>query len=289
MILVTGGAGKTGRAIIQRLLARDQPLRALVRRQEQAMMLEQLGVRETFIGDMSDQVVINHAAVGASAIYHICPNMHPQETVIGAIVIRAALSAGVERFVYHSVLHPQIEAMAHHWQKLRVEEKLLESGLAFTILQPAAYMQNVLANWERISSEGLYAVPYAPETRLSMVDLQDVAAAAAVVLTEAGHEGSVYELSGAEFLSQTEIAMILAETLGRPVSGETTAREVWERQARAAGLNDYAVETLLAMFLHYEQYGFRGNPLVLGCLLGRSPTSFAQFLRRTLAETKSGG
>ena len=62
--------------------------------------------------------------------------------------IRAAQSAGVERFVYHSVLHPQVEIMAHHWQKMRVEEQLFESGLSFTILQPAAYMQNVLAGWD---------------------------------------------------------------------------------------------------------------------------------------------
>ena len=58
----------------------------------------------------------------------------------------AARRAGIRHLVYHSVLHPQVEAMPHHWQKMRVEEQLFAAGLPYTILQPAAYMQNVLAH-----------------------------------------------------------------------------------------------------------------------------------------------
>ena len=186
----------------------------------------------------------------------------------------------MERFFYHSVLHPQIKAMAHHWQKLLVEEKLLESGLPFTILQPAAYMQNVLANWASIEDEGVYPVPYDLRTRLSLVDLADVAEAAAVVLLEKGHAGAIYELSGPEPLSQAEIAGQMGEQLGRLVVAETLDRQRWERQARSAGLSSYAVKTLLAMFQHYEQHDFIGSAQVLGWLLGRSPGTFAQFLSR---------
>jgi uncharacterized protein YbjT (DUF2867 family) len=116
--------------------------------------------------------------------------MNPAEVEIGEGVIVAACAAGVEHVVYHSVLHPQTEAMPHHWSKLRVEEKLFESGLAYTILQPAAYMQNVLAYWEAIMEHGVYPVPYAVEARLSMVDLEDVARSAALILTEPGHIGA---------------------------------------------------------------------------------------------------
>ena len=91
------------------------------------------------------------------------------------------------RAVIRSVFHPQVEAMPHHWRKMRVEEKLLASGLPFTILQPAAYMQNILAYWDDIAHRGRYALPYAPDSRLSSVDLEDVAQAAALVLTESGH------------------------------------------------------------------------------------------------------
>ncbi|UCC51906.1 MAG: NmrA family NAD(P)-binding protein [Anaerolineaceae bacterium] len=284
MILITGAAGKTGQAVIGSLVARGQDVRGLVRRREQALLLEQLGVEDIVTGDMGDQVTMNQAAVEADAIYHICPNVHPQEVAIGETAIRAAQAAGVRRFVYHSVLHPQIEAMPHHWQKLRVEEKLFASGLAYTIIQPAAYMQNVLANWDFIVNDGVYTVPYALETRLSMVDLRDVAEAVAAVLVEAGHEGATYELCGAEDLSQYEIAQLMAKHLGREVNAEVMAIDKWERQARRAGLSDYAVDTLLKMFRYYERYGFWGNSRVFGWLIGRSPVTFEGFLARTVRD-----
>jgi NAD(P)H dehydrogenase (quinone) len=280
--LVTGAAGKTGRAVIRALVARGQAVRALVRRPEQVQPVKELGVREVVTGDLRDPVAVGQAARGSQAIYHICPNMHPDEAAIGQVVIAAARSAGVQHFVYHSVLHPQVEAMPHHWLKMRVEERLFESGLGYTILQPAAYMQNVLAQWNNITQEGIYPVPYRVETRLGMVDLGDVAEAAAIVLTEAGHEGATYELVGAEALSQIEVALILAGSLGRPVRVETVAIETWEHRARASGLGSYQIETLVKMFRYYEQHDFWGNPRVLGWLLGRPPTTFASFCRNAL-------
>lgn len=280
MILVTGAAGKTGRAVIEALVARAQAVRGLVRRSEQVGRLQRLGVQDVVVGEIRDPAVVGRAARGVQALYHIAPNMHPEEAILGRIAIAAAQSAGVAHFVYHSVLHPQAEAMPHHWQKLRVEEALFASGLPYTILQPAAYMQNVLASWEAIGERGVYAVPYAAATRLSMVDLRDVAEAAAHVLTEAGHAGATYELSGPEVFSQTETAAILAQHLGRPVRVERVPIEVWSAQARASGLGDYQVETLVKMFRYYEHYGFWGSPRVLGWLLGRVPTSFAEFVER---------
>ena len=135
---------------------------------------------EVVIGDIQDQDAYRQAARGVDAIYHICPNMHPHEAAVGAVAIQAARQEGVARFVYHSVLHPQTEQMPHHWQKLRVEEQLVQSGLHYTILQPEAYMQNILAGWELIVEQGIYRVPYPPSTRLGMVDLLDVAEAAAL-------------------------------------------------------------------------------------------------------------
>lgn len=286
MILITGAAGKTGRAVIHRLVDMGQAVRALVKRPEQAISLEKLGVQEIIVGDMGDQTTMYRAVQDVESVYHICPNMHPEEIRVGEIILRAAKSKAVDRFVYHSVLHPQIEAMAHHWQKLRVEEKLLESGLSYTILQPAAYMQNVMANWDRIKNEGVFAVPYAVDTRLSMVDLQDVAEVAAKTLVETGHEGAIYELCGPDILSQREVAAALEKQLGRPVRAEAVQIEIWEQGARAAGLSDYALETLSKMFLHYEAFDFWGSPRVLGWLLGRLPTTFNQFLERTIHEVE---
>jgi nucleoside-diphosphate-sugar epimerase len=117
-----------------------------------------------------------------------------------------------------------------------------------------------------------------------MVDLEDVAKAAAVVLTEPGHAGATYELAGERAMTQIEVAEVLSQQLGRPVRAEVVPLDAWEQQARAAGLGDYQVVTLLKMFRYYEQYGFWGNPRVLGWLLGRAPTTFAAFVERIVGE-----
>ncbi len=280
MILVTGAAGKTGRAVIKALVVRAQAVRGLARRSKHVGLLKRLGVQEVVVGDMRDQAAADEAARGVRAVYHLAPNLHPEEDVLGQVALAASRAGGVAHFVYHSVLHPQTEAMPHHWQKLRVEEALLASGLSYTILQPAAYMQNVSAYWDAICERGVYPVPYAAQTRLGMVDLKDVAEAVALVLTEPGHAGATYELSGPEILSQTETAAILAQHLGRPVRVECVPIEAWKAQAHASGLGDYQLETLVKMFQYYEQHGFWGNPRVLGWLLGRAPTSFSVFVER---------
>ena len=284
MILITGAAGKTGQAAIHALAAGGEPVRALIHRSEQAQTVKDLGAREAMSGDMRQRAVLEKAVQGIRAIYHICPNMSPDEVVIGQQLVAAAQSAGVEHVVYHSVLHPQTEAMPHHWLKLRVEELLFESGLAFTILQPAAYMQNVLARWDQIVQQGIYPIPYGAETRLGMVDLNDVAAVVAMVLTEPGHQGATYELAGPGVLTQTETAAVLAEQIGRPVRVQVVSLKTWEVGARASGLGDYQTQTLVRMFRYYEQFGFWGNSRVLGCLLGHTPTSFSAFVQRTVRE-----
>ncbi len=279
-ILLTGAAGKTGHAILRVLARRGQPVRALVRRGEQAQAVRDTGAAEAFVGDLRDGVAVAEAVRGAAAVYHVCPNVSPDEVTIGQTVIAAARMAGVERFVYHSVLHPQVEAMPHHWLKLRVEEALFASGLPFTILQPAAYMQNVLAHWGQIVEAGVYPLPYSAAARLSIVDLDDVAEAAATVLTEPGHLGATYELAGPAPLSQTEVAAILSQQLGQAVRAEVMSLDAWEQGARAGGMDEVAVTTLLAMFRYYDHHGLVGNGRVLGWLLRRPPTTFSQFVAR---------
>ncbi len=282
-ILVTGAAGKTGRAVMRQLAAKGTAVRAFVRRPEQRAEAEELGAGEVVVGDLRSRETVAGAVTGVASIYHICPNVHPDEIGIGRRVVSAALAAGVERIVYHSVLHPQIEAMPHHWGKMRVEELLFQSGLDATILQPAPYMQNVLAQWPSITGRAIYAVPYDLETRVVMVDLDDVAAAAARVLTEAGHSGATYELCGPDLPDPREIAGVLGRGLGKPVRAEAIPRRRWAADAQAAGMGDYQLETLLAMFVFYERFGLAGSPRVLEFLLERPPTGFADFVEKALA------
>jgi len=283
MILITGAAGKTGQAIIRALVERGAPVRAFVYREEHNGLVKELGAKEVVVGDLRDEAAFRQAADGVRAIYHICPNMNPDEIAIGRTAIAAARASGVRHFVYHSVLHPQVEGMPHHWHKMRVEELLFESGLDFTILQPAAYMQNILAGWTTIVKEGIYRVPYSVETRLGMVDLEDVAAASAIVLTEPGHFGAIYELSGPEALSQVEVASILSDVLDRPVRAEQIPITDWLQQAHTAGLGAYPIETLVKMFRYYGQNDLWGNPRVLGWLLNRPPTRFRAFVEDFIA------
>jgi uncharacterized protein YbjT (DUF2867 family) len=209
--------------------------------------------------------------------------MHPNEVAIGQAVISAAIQAGVGRFVFHSVLHPQTHGMSHHWNKLQVEELLFESGLPFTILQPCAYMQNILGYWKPLVEQGIFSVPYSVETRISVVDLEDVAEAAAQVLINTGHQNATYELAGPQPLSQTETADLLSNALKRDVRAFQIDSGDWEKRSRAAGMTEYAIHTLMAMFAYYQQFGFVGNPNVLAWLLGRPPHTFSDFICHTTA------
>jgi uncharacterized protein YbjT (DUF2867 family) len=200
---------------------------------------------------------------------------------MGKLIISAALAARVSHFVYHSVLHPQIESMPHHWLKLRVEEYLVESGLPYTILQPAVYMQNITSSLPDIAENGIYQVPYPVKTMLSLVDLKDLADVAVKVVTSQEHQSAVYELVGTEALSQQDVALALEKVLGRKVQAQQVPLGYWERQARNSGLDSYQIKTLINMFQHYERFGFTGNPGVLGWLLGRPPTTLEDFIQRT--------
>jgi len=282
MILVTGAAGKTGRAVIRALAQRGESVRGMVRRAEQVASLEALGAAEVTLGDLLDESAVDRAVYGVKAIYHIAPNVSPHEVTIGERVITAARAAGVEHFAFHSVLHPQVEEMPHHWLKMRVEELLFASGLYFTILQPCAYMQNVLAYLDVIREQGVYKIPYPPQTRLSLIDLDDLAEAAAIVLTEPEWRNATLELVGTPGLSQQEIARTLGEQLSRPVEAEAIPIETRQANARSAGLGEYQIEALSKMFAYYAQHGLVGSPRMLGCLLKRQPTSFEEFVKRTI-------
>ena len=280
MILVTGAAGKTGRAVTTALTAKGSSVRALAHRAEHAAALKALGAAEVHIGSFEDEAALTRAAAGVEAIYHICPNVSPHEVAYARAVAAAAKAQGVSRFVYHSVLHPQIEAMPHHWQKMRTEDMLFAEGLDLTVLQPTAYMQNIAGAWRGIVAGGVFRIPYPAATRLSLVDLDDVAEAAALVLTQSGHGGATYELVGTAALSQTEVAAAIGTVLGRSVHVEAESVAAWDARARDGGMGEHERQTLAAMFAYYAAHGLIGNTNTLHWLLGRAPRDLARFLGR---------
>jgi uncharacterized protein YbjT (DUF2867 family) len=259
-------------------------VRAFVRRRDQEDPVLELGAAQVVFGDLANRAAIRRAVDGVEAIYHICPNVDPLEVEYANLLIDAAIDAGLEHFGYHSVLHPQTERMAHHWRKLRVEESLFESGLTFTIMQPCAYMQNLLGQIESISDRGIIEVPYSTKAKLSLVDLQDVAQAIAVVMSEPGHSGAIYELAGPEPLDHEQIATVLGMLLGQPVRAQQLDLGEWSKHARQSGMGEYQRGALHAMFAYYDRFGFQGNPNVLTYLLGRKANTLDDFLRRTIAQ-----
>ena len=279
MILITGAGGKTGRALIM-TLSKAESVSAFIRREERVAVVRSLGAEQAIVGDLRDEAAIRSAMEGVRAVYHICPNMSPDELIIGKLVMAGARTAGVEHFVYHSVLHPQTEKMAHHWQKMRVEEMIFESGLPFTILQPAPYMQNLLAGWKSIVEHGILRVPYSIHSKFSFIDLEDLAEAAKVVLTEPNHTNAIYELAGTPSMSHVEVAEIVSRVLNRKVRAEREEIGDWRLRAEESGSRKYAVENLMRMFEYYDQWGLVGNPNVLRWILQREPVSLEMFIRK---------
>ncbi len=230
-------------------------------------------------GDLNSNVDVSHAMADVTAVYHICPNMHPDEVSIGKRVIQAAKQNGVRHFVYHSVLHPQIREMPHHWKKMQVEALLFKSGLNFTILQPAAYMQNLLQYKSGILENNTYAVPYNGNTRIGMVDLRDIAETAAKVITDSRYFNGIYELSTDTCFSQYEIAVKLSKMCNRNIVFDEIPRNQWKQAMVKSGMSVYTLTNLIKMFEYYEKNGFSGNGLVLESLLGRKSNSLDEFIK----------
>ena len=277
MILVTGAAGPTGLSVIAALAARGQAVRALAHRAEQREALLAAGAREVLLGDMIDAAAMREALGGVRALYHIPPGARPPEALVlmGDTLLQAAGEVGVALFVFHSVLHPQIEGLPHHRPKLLFEGRLLDSGLPFTVLQPTSYLQN----WTgRLGEEALY-VPWGVEARLTMVDLEEVAEVAARVLTEPGHLNATYELCGGD-VTVGEIAREMSVVLGKQVRAQQIPVAAWQEMLQKFGRSAGEAALLGQMAQYYDSGRFRGNPQVLSWLLGRPPRTLAEVLRR---------
>lgn len=277
MILVTGASGKTGKAIIKSL-SENEGVCAFVRNEKHVETLKSLGAEKVIIGDLLDKSTLLSATKNIGAIYHICPNMNPHEVEIGEIILDVAKQNEVEHFVYHSVLHPQIEVMNHHWQKMLVEEMIFKSGIPFTILQPAPYMQNLLQNWKSITENGILKVPYSVEAKFSFLDLEDLAEVVKNVLTEPNHKNAIYELAGTKPMSHVEVAEIFSKVLKREVKAEK--EEIRDWRVAVSGLSEYALENLVKMFEYYDKWGLVGNPNTLKWVLQRESNSLEGFVDR---------
>jgi len=285
MILIVGGSGAVGIPTLRHLVAHGAAVRVLTSRASSAERLRKLGAREAVIGDFRKPEDLRRAFDGVEAVIQIPPRFTEDEAAIGLNVVAAAKEAGVAHYVFVSAFHPQMRQMDHHWAKLLVEEAVIESGLAYTILQPAMFMQNIRIEWPAIRAHGIYARPYSPERKMALVDTEDLGEAAAVILTRPSYRGATFELASGESFTHAEMAEILSEEWGHPVRAVKRDPVEWADWAREHGWSSWSIEAYRKMCRHYDAHGYPGgNALVLTAILGHAPGGFRSFVRRFLVD-----
>jgi uncharacterized protein YbjT (DUF2867 family) len=282
-VLVMGAAGKTGLAITRCLAAQGVPVRAAVRAGRPVDGVYAAGASEVARVDLTTGQGLRQAVRGVGAIYQMAPNVHPDEQGMARRVVEAAAAGSVPRLVFHSVLQPDDPRMPHHVRKAAAEQVVRAFPGVWTVLRPAAYHQNLVGP----ALSGRIRVPYSLDAPFTNVDLEDVAAVAARVLLEPGHDRTTYDLAGSEWLSVSELAAIAAEVLARPVVAEQVSREDWVT-GPAAQLPEQARSDLLAMFAAYDATGLVGDSTTLRQLLGERPVTWADCLRRVARDAAAG-
>lgn len=222
-VAVLGGTGKTGRAV--------------------GAALERRGVAARLLGRADP---LPDALRGADAAYLVAPNLHPDEPALVGDWCAALRDAGVGRVGYHSVASPYAPTMPHHLGKAAAEDVVRRSGLAWTVLQPGAYAQNLDLTRD-------VTVPYDVHARFGFLDLADLGEAVATVLLEPGHEGATYELAS----RQASVAALAEEAGVRARRGEVDLGPLPPREQA----------WLRAMFAHYDDHGLPVGTLPLRALL----------------------
>lgn len=264
-ILVIGASGKTGRAVTRALVECGVSVRAAIRPGSTNPAYAAELARAVPL-DVMRGVGLKAAMAGVDGVYHLAPNVHPDEVGMATRVADAAVAEGVSRFVFHSVLHPEDPSMPHHLRKLEAEKQIRSRLDGATVLRPAAYHQNLVDT----ARAGRIEVAYSVDSPFTNVDLADIADVAAQVLSDDRHRGATYDLAGPEELTVREMAAQATEVLGRPVEAVQLEVDDWTA-GPGADLPTQARDDLLAMFRAYDRDGLVGDPTMLRSLLGRDP------------------
>jgi uncharacterized protein YbjT (DUF2867 family) len=287
MIAVAGATGTTGSQAVAELLRRGAHVRALTRDPEKAKTILGPGV-QIAVADFERPETLDVALRGVDAAYLLAPDS-PQMVQHECNVIEAAAAAGVRRIVKQSALGADPASPIHFMCWHAESERLLQkSGLAFTILQPNFYMQNFSDLAPSIAAEGRFYVSM-KEGRLSMVDGRDVAAVAAAALTEEGHEGATYAITGPEALSFTQAAEVLSAVLGTRVSYVDLPPEDVRQGMLDEGLPGWLIEDMIWLFQAFS--GDQGATVtdVVRRIGKREPRTFADFARENAAMFRATG
>lgn len=273
-VLMVGATGGNVGPVLPALVKRGVAVRALVRDEQRAEAARRLGATDAVIADLVDPDSLRVAVAGVDGVFHVNPAFAPREAEMGVALVDAAKAAGVRKFVFSGVIHPSISAMVNHAGKQPVEEALYGSGMDFTVLQPAMFMQSLAAWWPEVLERGRLSMPYSVSAKVCWVDYRDVAEVAALAMTgdELGY--GTFELCAPGMVDRVQMAAMISEELGRRINAEETPQQQWASQLPAGPVR----EGLTRMMAHYDHHGFAGgNALVLRAILGREPRSLKQY------------
>ncbi|MBG0819416.1 NAD(P)H-binding protein [Planomonospora sp. ID91781] len=265
-ILVLGGTGKTGRRVVRRLREAGVAVRAASRSGE---------VRFDWFEPDSWAAALE----GASAVYLVAP----EDPAPVHDFVKRAVDAGVRRFV--ALSGRGIEHVTGDFGQgmVAAEQAVRGSGVEWTVIQPNNFDQNFDEDlWLEPLRAGRLALPIGdvPEP---FVDVEDVAEVAAVLLTEDGHAGRVYELSGPRGLTFAEAAETIGRAAGRTIEYVELTPEEYHRELLGQGYPEAAVRMLGALFEVHRGGHLAGVADGVRQVLGREPASFEDYAARTAA------
>lgn len=272
MILVTGATGRVGAFLVRALMAAGAGVRALVH--ERAAGLDP--ACELVHGDLDVPASLGAVFAGVERVFLLCKEsarLPAQERN----ALEAARRAGVGHVVKLSAWGADeadfpLPIVQRHAQG---EAMLMGSGLAYTMLRPNYFMQNLAAHRHQIRAGHVRAAM--GDASISMIDARDIADAAARVLLEDGHAGRAYNLTGPAALGFGQVADVLSRVLQRPIVYQDIAPGDARRELCALGIPEARVEDILEVYAAYRSGVGAAVTDDVERLVGRAPRAFEQF------------
>jgi NAD(P)H dehydrogenase (quinone) len=283
MIVITGASGKLGRLVAAELERKVDPS-AVVLGSRDVQKLDDFAARgfKTARVDFDDAAGLEQAFAGADTVLIISGDA-PNDVRIRQhrAAIDAAKTAGVGRVVYTSFSNPSEKSLftfgAIHAD---TEAYLKASGIPFTILRNNQYAENLDSGLAHAKQTGVLAQPGATG-KVAFITRADVAAAIAGALTQDGHAGRIYELTGPEAVDLFQIAGALSSALGRTVQAADADPKDFEKLFTSMGLPQFMIEALLGIFAAAAAGEMAAVSSDAVKLAGRPIEKVTDFVRRT--------
>ncbi len=266
MYLITGAAGKIGgvsRSVVEMLLDKGEPVRAMVHREDaRAQRLRDLGA-EVVVGDLTNPRNVVDAMTGVERMFF---NMSVSLDYLEATAIVCATArelggydviVNMSQMTVSQMTLTSTEESHQQWLHWLSEEVMNWSGVPVVHIRPTIFLDNPLFTMlarRSVHDRGVLPLPFGAG-RTSPISAVDVARVVVALLRDpADRIGDVYELTGPEVLDIDGLAEHYARALGRPVTAEDTPHDEWTRQyLRTTGLPDHVQQHISTMArLHRE-------------------------------------